>query len=371
MKRLTTFARISFGIGGNVPKLPTSIVAVDVETTGLSAEDRVVTLGAWRIRPFDPAQGYSRADYIHIIANPGRRSHPRARAVHGYSDWTLAHQEPFSAHAAEVRDFLSSGDIVIAHNAGFDFGFLQREFARLGQNSSQSRRYCTVDGYRQSGRSGSASLTSICTQMGLSRLGKTHGALEDSWLALMVYFWLQNLPRKLIQPFSAMLGSGMSAVPTNFQEAPPQPDSAQDRVKKAAVDRVAGVVASSRARKTVFSAVRPVAVLLLEIARADRSIAATEIQIIESVVRAACARLGVPLNEKLVRQVLEDLNALNISQNLLTRSARSLCGDLIARAEFPKLVATMAAADGEFSAMKRQAYDRVKAAIRRVLPNSA
>jgi DNA polymerase-3 subunit epsilon len=354
-----------------LPEIPRSIVAVDVETTGLSADDRIVTLGAWRIRPFDLARGCSNADYIHIIANPGRASHPRAKAVHGYSDWTLAHQQPFSVHADEVRGFLASGDIVIAHNAGFDFGFIQREFARLGQNAIQCRRYCTVDGYRQSGRAGSASLTNICTQMGLSRLGKTHGALEDSWLALMAYFWLQSLPSKLIQPFSSVLGRGISVVPTNFQEAPRQPDANGNLSERAVLDRAMDAEPPPKMRKAVFSAVRPVAVLLLEIARADKSIAATEIQIIESVVRGACTRLGIPLNERLVRQVLEDLNALNISQNLLTRSARSLCGDLIARAEFPKLVATMAAADGGLSAVKREAYDRVKAAIQRVLPKSA
>jgi DNA polymerase-3 subunit epsilon len=359
------------GRGAALSELPSSIVAVDVETTGLGSSDRIVTLGAWRVSAFDPSRNEFKADCIHIIADPGRKSHPRAAAVHGYSDWTLRHQEPFSEHAQVVRDFLSSDDIVIAHNASFDFGFIEREYSVLKQKPVEFRQYCTMSGYREAGLPGSASLTAICAQIGLTRIGTTHGALEDSWLALMIYFWLHKAPSKFIQPFSSLLDKGIPIVPSNFREPPSAPDEARSR------DRSPDLVINDSAardgvgiKEALFKAVRPTAILLLEIARADRSIAAAEIEIISTIIRNACGRLGVPINEKLVSQVLEELYQINVTQNLLTRSARSICEDLVARADFPKWVAAMAAADGGLSVMKREAVDRVKAAIQRVLPST-
>ena len=80
-------------------RLPAIVAAVDVETTGLYSDDRVVTLGAWRVNTAELGGNALHPECLHIIADPGRKSHPRAEEVHGYSDWTLRHQQPFSEHA--------------------------------------------------------------------------------------------------------------------------------------------------------------------------------------------------------------------------------------------------------------------------------
>ena len=114
-------------------KLPASIVAVDVETTGLHSNDRIVTLGAWRVTTAELTGDELNANCLHIIADPGRKSHSRAEEVHGYSDWVLRHQQPFSDHAETVQSFLSSGEVIIAHNASFDLEFIDREYRALGK----------------------------------------------------------------------------------------------------------------------------------------------------------------------------------------------------------------------------------------------
>lgn len=352
---------------------PSSIVAVDVETTGLHSSDRIVSLGAWCVNSADLSKDALNASCLHIVADPGKKSHPRAEEVHGYSDWTLCHQQPFAENASEVREFLSSGDIVVAHNASFDFGFIEREFQVLGQAPPKCRRYCTMNAYRRSGLPGRASLKAICQNIGIERVGETHGALEDAWMAMMVYLWLNQAPSKFIRPFTAILDKGISTRPSNFREPPPLPAGPLPRRRKAQALEANAAASSgvdSAARKALFKEVRPTAILLLEIARADERVATEENEIIAALIRSACDRLGLPEDGEAERELLAELFDTKLSQNLLTRAARGVCENPIARAEFPKWAASMAIADGGLSASEREAFDRVKVAINRVLSKS-
>lgn len=359
--------------GVAMSNFPSSIVAVDVETTGLHSNDRIVSLGAWRVNGADLSKDALDVSCLHIVSDPRKKSHPRAEEVHGYSDWTLRHQEPFAENAQIVHQFLSSGDIVVAHNASFDFGFIEREFQALGQTPPNCHRYCTMNAYRRSGLPGRASLKAICQNIGIERLGATHGALEDAWMAMMVYLWLNQAPSKIIRPFTSILEKGIPIRPSNFREPPPMPAGPLPRRRKSQaldVDATASSRVSSAARKALFKEVRPTAVLLLEVARADEKVATEENEIIAALIRSACDRLGLPEDEEAERELLAELFDTKLSQNLLTRAARGVCESPTARAEFPKWVASMTVADGGFSVSEREAFDRVKAAINRVLSKS-
>ncbi len=347
-------------------KLPVSIVAVDVETTGFYSSDRIVSLGACRVRAENFVNGELAVECLHIIVDPGKKSHPRAEEVHGYSDWVLRHQDPFSKHAQTVSDFIASGDIVVAHNASFDLEFIAKEYRALGQKEPGVRSYCTMNGYR-SVRQGRASLNAVCAEMGLSRVGKRHGALEDAWLALMAYLWLHQVPRKHIQPFAKLADIGLPIMPANFREPPPLPDGPLPRRSRRVTENVNSYT-NSPIKDALLREVRPTAILLLEIARADQSMAAEEVDILTSIVRATKERLGLDVSDEVEHQILAELFVIELSQNLLTRAARSLCENPAAREAFPRWLATMATADGGLSAAKRESVDRVKAAIRRVLP---
>jgi DNA polymerase-3 subunit epsilon len=350
-----------------MPKLPTSIIAVDVETTGLTSEDRIVTLGAWRINLADLQGDALQVDCIHVIADPGRRSHPKAEQVHGYSDWVLRHQQPFSEHANAVRDFLSSGDLVIAHNASFDLSFIRREYLALGEKLPNLETCCTMDEYRRARLPGRASLNAICEQMGLSRLGERHGALEDAWLALMIFFWLRKLPAKHIQPFAKIAKNSAPVVPYNYKEPPVLTEGQVPPRRRPAAAASQKNKVPSKTRDALLRSVRPSALLLLEVARASASLAREEIDIIVSLIRATRDRLGLPIDDETEFEVLSDIFNTQITQNLMTRSARALCEDSVARAEFPRWLASIATADGSVSEDERAAIDRVKAAINRVL----
>jgi len=350
-------------------KLPAIVAAVDVETTGLYSDDRIVTLGAWRVNTAELGGDAFHPECVHIIADPGRKSHPRAEKVHGYSDWTLRHQQPFSEHAQTVREFLAGAEIVVAHNASFDLEFIDREYRELGQSASAFPYYCTMNGYRQSGSEGRASLNAICQVMGLRRIGQKHGALEDAWLALMVYFWLNQVSTRHILPFEAISKCGAPVIPTNFKEPLPVPEGAIPTRRAAALAKARELSAAKKAAKAaLMKAVRPTAILLLEVARASDSLAAEEIDILAALVQSTRDRLGFASDGEIEQSILAELFDLEVTQNQLTRSARALYEDGSARQEFPKWLATMATVDGSVSDEERAAIDRVKSAIKRVLP---
>jgi DNA polymerase III epsilon subunit-like protein len=71
--------------------------------------------------------------YVYLIFDPGRKSHPSAEAIHGYSDWALRHQESVDVYADTIESFFDSADLVVAHNAEFYIGFYNREMERLGR----------------------------------------------------------------------------------------------------------------------------------------------------------------------------------------------------------------------------------------------
>lgn len=180
--------------------IPESIVAIDVETTGIHSTDRVVSLGAIWLSTHCLSEPSLPISYLHLIFDPLKKSHPEAEKVHGYDDWMLRHQEPFWRYAPAIRRFLHSGSVIVAHNAEFDLGFINREMELAGESARLKRpSFCTMLEYRR--RHGSpANLTAASGRIGLSREGGRHGALEDAWLALMVYLNLHGYD--CIKPFS-------------------------------------------------------------------------------------------------------------------------------------------------------------------------
>lgn len=163
-------------------------VAFDLETTGLVSEtDRVVEIGAVR---FD-ASGRELGRFESLVF-PERRMAPAAEAIHGITDAMLAGQPPARAVLPEFFAFLGSADttVLLAHNAGFDAGFLGSELKRTGLPAP---RHAVVDtltlARRRLPELRDHRLDTLARLFGLDPNGP-HRALPDSlrvkglWLAL-------------------------------------------------------------------------------------------------------------------------------------------------------------------------------------------
>ena len=193
-------------------RIPASVAFCDVETTGLTKDDRIVSFGGIGMIRSELANGRVELAYTYLIFDPGKRNHRNAEQLHGFSDWVLGVQDPFEVHAAQLWRFLTSCELLVAHNAAFDFRFINREMTLARLPTLTPPIYCTMKGYRALGIGGSASLSTVCSHIKLARCGKLHGAIEDAWLAMQIYLWLHGCPLQRRLPTSA------PRTPSNFRD---------------------------------------------------------------------------------------------------------------------------------------------------------
>src|SRR5205085_10479230 len=121
-------ARLSRNPGRWIDSLMREIV-FDTETTGLNpgGGDRMVEIGCVEI--------FNRVEtgrHFHAYFNPERTMPSDAEAVHGLTSIFLSDKPSFTERAGELLDFLEDSPMV-AHNASFDFGFLNFELERCGR----------------------------------------------------------------------------------------------------------------------------------------------------------------------------------------------------------------------------------------------
>ena len=162
-------------------------VFLDTETTGLYAEngDRIVEIGCVELVD----RRYS-GRTLHHYVNPQRSSHPDALRVHGITDDFLADKPPFSAVAHELVDFIAGAELII-HNAAFDVGFLNAEFARaqcgsLAEHAQAVK--CSLLMARELFPGKGNSLDALCKRLEVDNSHRElHGALLDARLLAEVY----------------------------------------------------------------------------------------------------------------------------------------------------------------------------------------
>jgi DNA polymerase III subunit epsilon len=191
--------------------LPASVAFCDVETTGLANHDRIVSFGGIGMISRDLAKGCPA--YLYLVFNPGTENSRAAERIHGFSDSVLRLQDPFAVHAANIWRFLTSYELVVAHNAAFDLRFINREMTLSGLPALRRPVYCTMKGYRALDLGGSAALNAVCRLIKLARSGDLHDAIEDAWLAMQIYLWLHGCP------LQRRLRGSLPRTPSNLRHA--------------------------------------------------------------------------------------------------------------------------------------------------------
>jgi DNA polymerase-3 subunit epsilon len=160
-------------------------IVFDTETTGLSpaAGDRMVEIGCVEI--------FNRVEtgrHFHAYFNPERPMPAEAEAVHGLSTIFLSDKPCFHELAEKLLEFIEDSPLV-AHNAGFDFGFLNHELERCGRTGvCTSRMVDTLTIARSRHPGAKHSLDALCMRFGIDRSHRVkHGALLDAQLLAQVY----------------------------------------------------------------------------------------------------------------------------------------------------------------------------------------
>lgn len=105
--------------------IDTTFVVLDLETTGLSAQrDRITEVGAVKVR------GGEVLGELQTFVNPQRSIPASISAVTGITDAMVRDAPPVEAVLPTVLSFLD-GHVLVAHNAGFDLGFLRAAAERI------------------------------------------------------------------------------------------------------------------------------------------------------------------------------------------------------------------------------------------------
>lgn len=166
-------------------------IVFDTETTGFkfSEGDRLVEIGCVEL-----INRVETGRTFHAYYCPQRPMPPEAFAVHGLSDAFLADKPVFAAGVAELLDFVGDAPLV-AHNARFDFSFLNGELSACGFPlvCHRTRMVDTLQIARTKHPGAKHTLDALCSRYGVDRSHRVlHGALLDAQLLAQVYLELMG-----------------------------------------------------------------------------------------------------------------------------------------------------------------------------------
>lgn len=174
------------------PITTTGFAVLDLETTGLSPKSgaRIVEIG---IVFLDDA-GVVQAEWETLV-DPGVG--PGPTHIHGITASMIAGAPSFAAVAGSLAAELS-GRVLVAHNAKFDVGFLDAEFARVGLTWAREP-LCTLKVARR--RQRPLSLAACCESFGIVNHA-AHRAIGDAQATAELLGCLALTPDEVPVPVS-------------------------------------------------------------------------------------------------------------------------------------------------------------------------
>lgn len=164
---------------------PNGFVIIDVETTGLDADDnRIIQIALIRTDAFANPLGYWTT-----FVNPEKLI--TNSEIHNITDADVADAPTFSAIADDISSRLV-GQVLVGHNLAFDVSFLQREFARAGRELPSLETVCTVqESHYFFPKLPSRRLSDCMTVLGV-KPEVEHRALEDATAITTLFNFFVN-----------------------------------------------------------------------------------------------------------------------------------------------------------------------------------
>jgi DNA polymerase-3 subunit epsilon len=150
----------------------TIFTVIDVETTGLEPEDRVIEVAAVRI------QGPREIGRLESLIAPGIHIPPVACAISGIDDRMVAGAPSF-ADVWPALEELFAGAALVAHNAPFDLHFLSTERKRAGLTTETGPVIDTLRLARNAVELPHYTLAALAESLSLAR-PPAHRALADT-----------------------------------------------------------------------------------------------------------------------------------------------------------------------------------------------
>ena len=220
-------------------------VVLDTETTGMPVTDghRVIEIGCVELMGRRLT-----GRHFHVYLQPDRESDEGAIGVHGITNEFLVGKPRFAEVADEFFDFIKGAQLII-HNAAFDVGFLNNEFALIGQmDRADLTAHCTILDTLAMARARHPgqrnSLDALCKRYGVDNSGRDlHGALLDAEILADVYLTMTGGQTNL-----SLAGEGADSENGGRQQATP--------IRRLPVDRPGTLVIRANADEVAAHSAR-------------------------------------------------------------------------------------------------------------------
>jgi DNA polymerase-3 subunit epsilon len=199
-------------------------IVFDTETTGLDpfTGDRLVEIGCIEL-----VNGFLTGQTFHRYLNPQRDMPDGAFQVHGLSAEFLKDKPLFADVCEEFLAFVGDAPL-IAHNAMFDFGFVNAELDRCKRALiARERIVDTLMLARRKHSAGPYSLDALCQRYGVDSSRRTkHGALLDAEILAEVYLELTGMRQaklSLVDETSQTVQTGFGIAAVQVRATPLAP----------------------------------------------------------------------------------------------------------------------------------------------------
>ena len=167
-------------------------IVLDTETTGIEPREghRIIEIGCVEL-----INRRLTGNHYHVYINPDRIVEQEAIEVHGITNEFLADKPRFHEVVNDFIEFIRGAQLVI-HNAPFDVGFMDHEFAMVkGLQVKNTVDICTVldtlDLARKMHPGQKNNLDALCRRYHIDNSHRElHGALLDSEILADVYLMM-------------------------------------------------------------------------------------------------------------------------------------------------------------------------------------
>lgn len=221
------------------------MVVLDTETTGIdpSQGHRIIEIGC-----VEMIDRQLTGRHYHVYINPEREVEAEAVSVHGITDEFLADKPLFRDIADEFFGFIEGAQLVI-HNAPFDVGFMDSEFARV-KPKRQTADHCgildTLGIARKKHPGQKNNLNALCKRYGVDNSSRElHGALLDAEILADVYLLMTGGQTDLSLDAHGDRDGGIAPVRRLAGDRKPLPVVRASEVECQAHETMLGVIAKT------------------------------------------------------------------------------------------------------------------------------
>jgi DNA polymerase-3 subunit epsilon len=166
-------------------------IVLDTETTGINPKEghRIIEIGCVEL-----VDRKLTGNTFHTYVNPMREVEQEAVGIHGLTNEFLADKPVFKDIVLAFVDFIKGAELII-HNAPFDVGFMDHEFAKVGTHLAKTEQICSVLDTlvlaRRMRPGQKNNLDALCRFFNVDNSHRTyHGALLDAEILSEVYLYM-------------------------------------------------------------------------------------------------------------------------------------------------------------------------------------